>query len=155
MIRKVGDQWYLYDSKGTRILGRHNSRVSALKQERAIYAHKNSRIKMKKSLPVQNLLKETMQSLSYFLNEHLSDPMKFGFTPEAIETKRNGTGPYKSPYYNYRHATERTVPYKTKNAPHRRRIQNAILDITDCINKSLVEYKKEQKKGEDSFGNEG
>ncbi len=36
MIRKVGKKWYLYDSKGKKILGRHTSRASAERQEAAV-----------------------------------------------------------------------------------------------------------------------
>ena len=36
MIKKVGKKWYLYDSKGKKILGRHTSRASAERQEAAI-----------------------------------------------------------------------------------------------------------------------
>lgn len=40
MIKKVGRKWYLYDSKGKRILGRHETRADALRQERAIQISK-------------------------------------------------------------------------------------------------------------------
>jgi len=36
MIKKRGKKWYLYDSKGKKILGRHPNRASALRQERAV-----------------------------------------------------------------------------------------------------------------------
>ena len=43
-IKKVGDEWYLYNKKGTRILGRHPSREKAVAQEQAIHIsqHKSS-----------------------------------------------------------------------------------------------------------------
>ncbi len=36
MIKKVGRKWVLFDSKGDRVLGRHETRADALRQERAI-----------------------------------------------------------------------------------------------------------------------
>ena len=39
-IRRSGDQWVLYDHAGKKVLGRHPSREAALRQERAIQAHK-------------------------------------------------------------------------------------------------------------------
>lgn len=36
MIKKVGKKWYLYTHDGKRILGRHATKTSAEKQERAI-----------------------------------------------------------------------------------------------------------------------
>jgi len=36
MIKKVGDMWYLYDSEGRKVLGKHKSRKDAVKQEIAI-----------------------------------------------------------------------------------------------------------------------
>lgn len=43
MIRKRGNKYILYNRSGTRILGRHRSRTSALRQERAIWASKRRR----------------------------------------------------------------------------------------------------------------
>ncbi len=40
MIKKVGTKWVLYDSKGKRVLGRHDTKQDALKQERAIQLSK-------------------------------------------------------------------------------------------------------------------
>ncbi len=40
MIKKIGSKWVLYDSKGTRVLGRHDTKEEALKQERAIQLSK-------------------------------------------------------------------------------------------------------------------
>ena len=36
MIKRVGRKWVLYDSKGERVLGRHDTKAAALRQERAI-----------------------------------------------------------------------------------------------------------------------
>jgi len=36
MIKHVGRKWVLYDSKGERVLGRHDTKEEALRQERAI-----------------------------------------------------------------------------------------------------------------------
>jgi len=36
MIKKVGKKWYLYTKDGKRILGRHTSKASAVRQEAAI-----------------------------------------------------------------------------------------------------------------------
>jgi len=36
MIKKVGKKWYLYSSDGKKILGRHPTKASALRQERAV-----------------------------------------------------------------------------------------------------------------------
>ena len=38
MIRKQGSQYVLYTKDGSRVLGRHNSRDAAEKQEKAIKA---------------------------------------------------------------------------------------------------------------------
>jgi len=40
MIKKIGTKWVLYDSKGVRVLGRHDTKQDALKQERAIQLSK-------------------------------------------------------------------------------------------------------------------
>jgi hypothetical protein len=36
MIKKKGKKWYLYDSKGKKILGRHPSKAAAMHQEAAV-----------------------------------------------------------------------------------------------------------------------
>ena len=36
MIRKRGDQWVLYTKDGKRVLGRHDTKADAEKQERTI-----------------------------------------------------------------------------------------------------------------------
>ncbi len=38
MIRKQGSQYVLYTEDGSKVLGRHNSRAAAEKQEKAIKA---------------------------------------------------------------------------------------------------------------------
>ena len=43
MIKRVGTKWVLYDSKGQRVLGRHDTREEALRQERAINLSKARR----------------------------------------------------------------------------------------------------------------
>lgn len=40
MIRKEGTKWVLYNKAGTKKLGTHPTKASALKQERAIQANK-------------------------------------------------------------------------------------------------------------------
>jgi hypothetical protein len=40
MIKHIGRKWVLYDSKGQRVLGRHDTKAEALRQERAIQASK-------------------------------------------------------------------------------------------------------------------
>ena len=40
VIKKCGNKWCLYDSKGVRLLGKHPTRKRALAQERAIHARK-------------------------------------------------------------------------------------------------------------------
>ncbi len=40
MIKKIGNQWVLFDSKGQRVLGRHETKEDALRQERAIQISK-------------------------------------------------------------------------------------------------------------------
>lgn len=47
MIKKVGKKFELKTSDGSRKLGTHASRASALRQERAIQASKNARGKGK------------------------------------------------------------------------------------------------------------
>lgn len=41
VIKKEGNKWVLYDSKGKKKLGTHDTKKSAKKQEAAIYANKN------------------------------------------------------------------------------------------------------------------
>jgi len=43
MIVKEGWKWILYTKDGSRVLGRHSSKLDALKQERAIQASKRRR----------------------------------------------------------------------------------------------------------------
>ena len=45
MVRKVGSEWVVYNHNGTRVLGRHKSKASALAQLRAIEAAKHRRSK--------------------------------------------------------------------------------------------------------------
>jgi hypothetical protein len=40
MIKKIGRKWVLFDSKGERVLGRHETKEDALRQERAIHISK-------------------------------------------------------------------------------------------------------------------
>ena len=41
MIRKKGNVWILYSKDGKKVLGRHKSRASAERQERAIQVAKH------------------------------------------------------------------------------------------------------------------
>ena len=62
--RPLSEQkWCLYNSVGTKLLGRHPSKESALKQERAIQIHKHGRAEMKKTAAysAEDLKKVTMQ----------------------------------------------------------------------------------------------
>ena len=43
MIKHLGRKWVLYDSKGERVLGRHDTKAEALRQERAIQISKARR----------------------------------------------------------------------------------------------------------------
>jgi len=45
VIKKKGKKAILYDSKGEKILGKHQSRAAALKQEKAIWASKARALK--------------------------------------------------------------------------------------------------------------
>lgn len=47
MIKKVGKKWVLYNSTGTKILGRHDSKSEAEKQEVAIIIAKKMRARKK------------------------------------------------------------------------------------------------------------
>jgi len=40
MIKHIGKEWILYDSAGTRVLGRHPTKTAAMRQERAIQISK-------------------------------------------------------------------------------------------------------------------
>jgi hypothetical protein len=40
MVRRRGDKWVVLDSSGKRVLGEHKTRRDALRQLRAIEAHK-------------------------------------------------------------------------------------------------------------------
>lgn len=42
VIRHEGDEWVLYDSKGEKVLGRHDTKKGAKEQERAIQASKHA-----------------------------------------------------------------------------------------------------------------
>ena len=43
MIKHIGRKWVLFDSKGERVLGRHDTKEDALRQERAINISKARR----------------------------------------------------------------------------------------------------------------
>jgi hypothetical protein len=49
MIRKEGNEWVLYTSDGSRVLGRHKTKEEALRQERAIKAREARRAAGKSS----------------------------------------------------------------------------------------------------------
>jgi hypothetical protein len=42
VIRHEGGKWVLYDHKGQKVLGRHDTKAGAEAQERAIHAHAHS-----------------------------------------------------------------------------------------------------------------
>jgi len=43
MVRRRGDKWVVLDSTGKRVLGTHNTKQDALRQLRAIEAHKHGK----------------------------------------------------------------------------------------------------------------
>lgn len=43
MIKKVGDKYYLYSKDGSKLLGKHSSKVKAQAQEAAINIAKHSK----------------------------------------------------------------------------------------------------------------
>ena len=45
MIKQIGDMWYVYDSTGKKVLGKHKTYKDALAQLRAIEASKARRNK--------------------------------------------------------------------------------------------------------------
>jgi hypothetical protein len=41
-LRHEGSKWILYTKDRSRVLGRHDTKAAALRQERAVEAHKHS-----------------------------------------------------------------------------------------------------------------
>jgi len=117
MIRKVGAKWILYDSSGSKILGRHDTKEGAEAQEEAINARKhalNEKIKRKMGSGMDPITFGEIKGAEIFevgrwhgidftdedltamvknfedLHQYIKPPLKLGHTEKQILAQEDG-----------------------------------------------------------------
>lgn len=117
MIKKVrNNKWYLYSKDGKKILGMHNSKESALKQERAIHLNK------------------MIKDFTISLNKQFSKPTKELKLP--LMERHNGEHPLETRGMRDKpkgHPARISEPYKVIEPP----LKNDVLSLSHYIKKIL------------------
>ena len=93
VIRHEGDEWVLYDSEGSEVLGRHDTKEEAKEQERAIQASKHAayRLGVKLALADASSSASVAEALAEKLKDQTVDKKilsKAKFSPPAYDEDR-------------------------------------------------------------------